>query len=152
MDFCSCSSTQFVCHAAQGCICRQGFIGRDCTTPSRSAQQQDQVPEASSAGIAWGIVLALMAVAGMVFGVLYHRRRVRKLKTVIADVEFHANPQSQPDRHHFDNPVYAFNDNATLLNNLPPKLTNIERMKMGFGDRASNESNGSSRGKILITS
>lgn len=33
MEFCSCPSPQFVCHAAYGCICRVGFIGTDCLTP-----------------------------------------------------------------------------------------------------------------------
>lgn len=64
----------------------------------------------------------------MIFVVLYFRRNVRNLKTEIAHVLYTADPKSQPDRHHFDNPVYAFppaassstntsfSDNSTLLN------------------------------------
>lgn len=79
----------------------------------------------SSAGIAWGIIVALGLVAVIIFISLYFRRRVRNLKTEIAHVQYIADPPSQPDRHHFDNPVYAFqpstssnSDSSTLLNNL----------------------------------
>lgn len=140
-----------MCHAAYGCICRQGFIGDDCKTPKGNAQEQIR-EESSSAGIAWGVTVSLLLVAAIVMVLLYYRRRIRDLKTAIADVEFHANPQTQPDRHHFDNPVYAFqtagnNDNTTLLNNLrPSKPTNLERYKLGFSDT---DSNASSRGILM---
>lgn len=151
MDFCSCSSPQFVCHVAYGCICRQGFMGTDCLTPSRSAQEQEQP---NSAGIAWGIVVALVLIGVIVAVLLYYRRKVRDLKTIVADVEYHANPQLQPDRHHFDNPVYAFQngsagDNTHLLNNLrPAKPTNLERYKLGLAAVPTDtDSNASSRGE-----
>lgn len=78
----------------------------------------------SSASIAWGIIVALFLVGVIIFLSLYNRRRVRNLKTEIAHVQYIADPSSQPDRHHFDNPVYAFqpstshslNDSSTLLN------------------------------------
>lgn len=79
----------------------------------------------SGASIAWGIIVALSLVGVIIFISLYFRRRVRNLKTEIAHVQYIADPPSQPDRHHFDNPVYAFqpstssvSDSATLLNNL----------------------------------
>lgn len=97
--------------------------------------------------------MSLLLVSVIIFVLLYYRRRIRDLKTTIADVEFHANPQTQPDRHHFDNPVYAFqaaasnNDNTQLLNNLrPSKPTNLERYKLGFSDT---DSNASSRGILF---
>lgn len=31
MEPCLCSSPNFVCHAAKGCICRVGFTGEDCS-------------------------------------------------------------------------------------------------------------------------
>lgn len=39
MEFCSCPSPQFVCHAAHGCVCRVGFSGTDCLTPRGGAQE-----------------------------------------------------------------------------------------------------------------
>lgn len=39
MDFCSCPSPQFVCHAAHGCVCRVGFSGTDCLTPKGQYQE-----------------------------------------------------------------------------------------------------------------
>lgn len=162
MEFCSCLSTQYVCHVAYGCICRQGFMGTDCMTPSRSIQEQDE--ESNKAGIAWGVVVAMILIGVIIAVLLYYRRKVRHLKTEIADVEYHANPQLQPDRHHFDNPVYAFQngtsttpssvigDNTHLLNNLrPSKPTNLERYKMGLSAVPTDtESNASSRGERWI--
>lgn len=97
--------------------------------------------------------MSLLLVGVIVFVLLHYRRKIRNLKTTIADVEFHANPQTQPDRHHFDNPVYAFQtasntDNTQLLNNLrPSKPTNLERYKLGFSDT---DSNASSRGIFCV--
>lgn len=128
-------------------------MGTDCMTPSRSAQEQEQP---NSAGIAWGIVVAIVLIGVIVAVLLYYRRKVRHLKTTIADVEYHANPQLQPDRHHFDNPVYAFQngsavgDNTHLLNNLrPAKPTNLERYKLGLATvpATDTDSNASSRGE-----
>lgn len=149
---CACKSERFVCHAAHGCICRQGFIGDDCSKLKHDAQEQVK-EETSSAGIAWGVAVSLLLVGVIVFVLLHYRRKIRNLKTTIADVEFHANPQTQPDRHHFDNPVYAFQtasntDNTQLLNNLrPSKPTNLERYKLGFSDT---DSNASSRGIFCV--
>lgn len=105
----------------------------------------------SSAGVTWGIVVALILVGVIVFVLLYFRRRVRNLKTEIAHVQYIADPQSQPDRHHFDNPVYAFpsnqahNDNSTLINNLrPQKPSNLDRCRLGYSDSSSTST--SSRG------
>lgn len=39
MEFCSCPSPQFVCHAAHGCVCRVGFRGTDCLTPKGLIQE-----------------------------------------------------------------------------------------------------------------
>lgn len=97
--------------------------------------------------------MALTLVGVIIFVLLYFRRRVQNLKTEIAHVQYIADPLSQPDRHHFDNPVYAFQptpaqviaaDSTTLLNNLRPnKLSNLDRYKLGCSDT---DSNASSRG------
>lgn len=92
----------------------------------------------NSASIVLGMMVALTLVGVIIFMSLYFRRRVRNLKTEIAHVTYIADPPSQPDRHHFDNPVYAYqpstsshSDSSTLLNNL----------------RASNKPSNLSRGK-----
>lgn len=93
-----------------------------------------------SAGITLGVLVAFILIGVIIFVLLYFRRRVRNLKTEIAHVQYIADPQSQPDRHHFDNPVYAFQpstsqlmstDAATLLNGFRPsnKNPNMERCK-----------------------
>lgn len=98
-----------------------------------------------SASTTWGIVVAIILVGVIIAVSMYFRRRVHNLKTEIAHVQYTADPQSQIDRHHFDNPVYAFQSNATqqsipdsttLLNNLRPshKPTNIDRFKFGEND------------------
>lgn len=136
---CACPNNKFVCHAAHGCICRQGFTGEDCSKSKHDAQEQVK-EDSNSAGVAWGVTLSLLFVAVIVFVIMYYRRHIRGLKATIADVEYHANPQLQPDRHHFDNPVYAFqpstsqpnSDSSTLLNNLRSshKPSNLGRGKI----------------------
>lgn len=95
----------------------------------------------SSASVAWGVIVALSLVGVIIFLSLLHRRRVRNLKTEIAHVQYIADPPSQPDRHHFDNPVYAFqpstsnsvvSDSSTLLSNLRAghKPSNFSRGKL----------------------
>lgn len=111
---------------------------------SKSIQERD---ETNSAGITWGIIFACLCVCLFVFVLLYYRRRVRNLKTEIAHVHYIADPPPPTDRHHFDNPVYAFpppaNDSTQLLNNLRPKVSNIDRWKLGPADDESSQ--GSSR-------
>lgn len=154
MQSCECESPQFACHAAEGCVCRQGFFGQHCDEAS-SKLVNKQNETSSRAGIAWGIVVALLLCAAIIALIVYYRRRVANLKTEIAHVQYIADPTSQPDRHHFDNPVYAFqgpaNDSTTLLNNIRNDLTsnnnikpsNLDRYKLGFSD---DDSNASSRG------
>lgn len=170
MHSCACPSSQYACHAISGCVCRSGFEGADCMTPTRSALENRagkyrernkmneflfndfcfcNFAEGSSAGVTWGIVVALTLVGVIIFVFLYFRRRVRNLKTEIAHVQYIADPSSQPDRHHFDNPVYDFkangttstdNTNANLLNNLRlNKTSNLDRYLRG-SDSGSNSS------------
>ncbi|KAL1394430.1 hypothetical protein pipiens_011960 [Culex pipiens pipiens] len=59
---------------------------------------------ASNAGLAWGLVLAVMFVGVIVALVLYYRRRVANLK---AEVNHVVNYMCQEQPGHFDNPVYS---------------------------------------------
>lgn len=150
LESCSCPSPFFVCHAAKGCVCRVGFTGPGCNTPINEALE---LARDRSAGVTWGAIVALILVGVIIFVLLYFRRRVQNLKTEIAHVTYIADPTAQ-DRHHFDNPVYAFQsnshqsipDSATLLNNLraASKPTNVDRYR--FGSDA--DSMASSRGKF----
>ncbi|XP_037909252.1 protein draper isoform X3 [Hermetia illucens] len=130
MEPCACPSQNFVCHAAYGCICRQGLTGPNCDI--QTSLQRVQVTEDSpnKAGLAFGIVAALIGVGILIGVLLYYRRRVSNLKTEIAHVAYMADPQSLSDRHNFDNPVYGMQtgaDNTRLLNNLRPKMNNLDR-------------------------
>lgn len=80
--------------------------------------------------------------------VFYYRRRVSNLKTEIQHVQYITDPHgSYPDRHNFDNPVYGFQGPDTrLLNNLRPKMNNLDRSNSEYGD----DSNASSRGTLLF--
>lgn len=78
-------------------------------------------------GWVWLIVLLLVAASAIIASLfLYYKKRVATLKTEILAVQYSADPQAYPDRHHFDNPVYAFQGpgpsnggggNARILNN-----------------------------------
>lgn len=59
---------------------------------------------ASNAGLAWGLVLAVMFVGVIIALVLYYRRRVANLK---AEVNHVVNYMCQEQPGHFDNPVYS---------------------------------------------
>jgi hypothetical protein len=98
--------------------------------------------------MAAGVVVALILVAVIVALLFYYRRRVANLKTEIAHVQYIADPEAAPDRHHFDNPVYSYqtpttkgDDGTNLLLSNVQKIrndlgasknnTNMERQKLG---------------------
>lgn len=153
METCNCPSQQFACHVSYGCVCRQGFTGKNCDVAVISERIAERNIETSSTGVTFGIVVAVLLVAVIIVLLLYFKRRVQNLKTEIAHVQYIADPQSLPDRHHFDNPVYAFNpaanDNTHLLNNAirndlrNTKPSNLDRYKSSMIDDDS--SCGSSR-------
>lgn len=101
---------------------------------------------AGRAGLAWGLSLAILFVCIVIAVIFYYRRRVSNLKTEIQHVQYISDPsQGWPDRHNFDNPVYGLQGaDARLLNNLQPKMNNLDRNIPVYGD----DSNASSRGKI----
>lgn len=139
---CECPNENFVCHAADGCVCKHGFIGDNCDIPILSRSILEEQPQRGIGSVvgAGFIVLVLIAVIAIMY--LYHKKRVANLKTEIARVHYIADPHSSPDQNHFDNPVYSFNradDNSSLLNNVQIrnnlgqlKSSNLERQKLGF--------------------
>ncbi|XP_055841144.1 protein draper isoform X3 [Episyrphus balteatus] len=139
---CDCPSQNFQCHITEGCVCRRGYKGENCDIPAAEQRVQEVVIESSRAGLAWGLVLAILFVGIVVAIVFYYRRRVSNLKTEIQHVQYITDPHgSYPDRHNFDNPVYGFQGPDTrLLNNLRPKMNNLDRTNSEYDD-----SNASSR-------
>lgn len=105
---------------------------------------------AGRAGLAWGLSLAILFVAVIIAVIFYYRRRVSNLKTEIAHVHYISDPtQGWPDRHNFDNPVYGMHSNnpeTRLLNNLRPKMNNLD---CAGTDMYADDSNASSRGEFL---
>ncbi|XP_038115566.1 protein draper isoform X4 [Culex quinquefasciatus] len=103
MDSCNCPAGNFVCHAALGCLCSNGYTGEKCDVSAAEAKIHRK-DEASNAGLAWGLVLAVMFVGVIIALVLYYRRRVANLK---AEVNHVVNYMCQEQPGHFDNPVYS---------------------------------------------
>lgn len=103
MESCNCAAGNFVCHAAKGCVCSNGYTGEKCDKSLAEAKVH-QPEDASNAGLAWGLVLAVMLVGVIVALVLYYRRRVANLK---AEVNHVVNYMIQEQPGHFDNPVYS---------------------------------------------
>ena len=86
---------------------------------------------------------------------MYYRRRVSNLKTEIAQVQYIKDPQSFPDRHNFDNPVYGFQgpDSTRLLNNLRNN-SKMNNLNLGATSNSSDfytddNSNASGKGNFI---
>uniref|UniRef100_A0A2A4JCP2 EGF-like domain-containing protein n=1 Tax=Heliothis virescens TaxID=7102 RepID=A0A2A4JCP2_HELVI len=148
MQACNCSSEgNWVCDPVAGCICHRGFVGEHCDTHATDAIVTGIDPRnTSNSGLTVVIlILAFICAATAILVLLYYRKRVRNLKREIAHVHYTADPNSQPEQQHFDNPVYSYQGSArsddsttllnnTILNNLGPgsKLNNatMEKLRM----------------------
>lgn len=103
MKSCECPAGNFACHPAKGCVCSLGYYGEKCDKSRHEAKIQEQ-DDTSNAGLAWGLVLALIFVGVIIALVVYYRRRVANLK---AEVNHVVNYMIQEQPGHFDNPVYS---------------------------------------------
>ncbi|XP_055623723.1 protein draper isoform X3 [Toxorhynchites rutilus septentrionalis] len=103
MESCDCPPGNFVCHAARGCVCSLGYYGDKCDK-SRAEAKVYESENSSNAGLAWGLVLAVVFVGVIVALVLYYRRRVANLKAEVSHV---VNYFTEEQPGHFDNPVYS---------------------------------------------
>lgn len=136
-----------MCDPVAGCICHRGFVGEHCDTHATDAIVTDMDPRnTSNSGLTVVmVILAFICAATAILVLLYYRKRVRNLKREIAHVHYTADPNSQPEQQHFDNPVYSYQGSArsddsttllnnTILNNLGPgsKLNNatMEKLRM----------------------
>lgn len=112
-----------MCDPLKGCICHRGFIGPNCDVLAKDAIVTAQEDTSSSGLTVLVVIMALLSATTALLVFLYYRKRVRNLKREIAHVHYTADPSSQPDQQHFDNPVYSYqsggsrDDAATLLNN-----------------------------------
>lgn len=133
MEACNCSSVgNWACDPVAGCICQRGFIGDNCDVHANDAYVKSIDTTTSNAGLtAVMVILALICAAAAILVLLYYRKRVRNLKREIAHVHYTADPNSQPEQQHFDNPVYSYqgstrsDDSTTLLNNVPHIFNNL---------------------------
>lgn len=163
MTPCECKNDFFLCHPAEGCICRHGYTGDNCDQQLYARTVQTEEDKGSGGSMAAGIVVALILVAVIVAVWFYYRRRVASLKTEIAQVHYIADPQGINDRNHFDNPVYSYppikkdDESNGLLNNLhhiknnlgiKQNNTNLERQKLGMAACSHSDDDDSCKGKI----
>ncbi|XP_053955679.1 protein draper isoform X4 [Anastrepha ludens] len=140
---CECASQNFVCHIAVGCVCRKGYAGKNCDMLAAEERIQEANAGSNKLGIIWGCFIFLI-LFGCIMIVIYYRRRVSNLKTEIQHVQYISDTsQGMGDRHNFDNPVYGYQDQQQqrLLNNMRPKINNLDRSGM-YADN-SNASTGS---------
>ncbi|XP_054734084.1 protein draper isoform X4 [Anastrepha obliqua] len=140
---CECASQNFVCHIAVGCVCRKGYTGENCDMLAAEERIQEANAGSNKLGIIWGCFIFLI-LFGCIMIVIYYRRRVSNLKTEIQHVQYISDTsQGMGDRHNFDNPVYGYQDQQQqrLLNNMRPKINNLDRSGM-YADN-SNASTGS---------
>lgn len=126
-----------MCDPVAGCVCHRGFIGENCDLHAADAVVISVEPDASSSGLTFVmVILAFVCATAAVLVLLYYRKRVRNLKREIAHVHYTADPNSQPEQQHFDNPVYSYqcstrsDDSTTLLNNVPHILNNLGGTKV----------------------
>lgn len=93
-----------------------------------------------------------MLVGVIIAVAFYYRRKVSNLKTEMQHVQYITDPH-HPDRQNFDNPVYGFQgtDSTHLINNLRPKLNNLDRnIGNGLMHEWDDNSNASSRGELVL--
>lgn len=91
MKPCECKNDNFICHPAEGCICKHGFTGENCEESNllRLQNRED--------GSNYGVVVGVIMVCAVFFTIvvlliIYYKRRVSNLKTEIAHVQYIADP------------------------------------------------------------
>jgi len=161
MEPCECPNDNFLCHPADGCVCKQGYGGKNCDSNFlRLQKQEDNV--GSNAGIIVAVIMVtVIFVTIVVLLMFYYKRRVSNLKTEIAHVQYIANPSGfSPDQNHFDNPVYTYQgtikrDNELLLNNArivnnfeKASNSNMEKARLGIACCSTDDEEYATKGRL----
>lgn len=94
MNPCECLNDNFMCHPAEGCICRHGYAGSTCEDTLIKANTM--APNENSYGtvVAYVIVIVMVLLA-MLFALwYYYKKRVNNLRNEIAHVQYIADQQT----------------------------------------------------------
>lgn len=164
MTPCECKNDNFICHPAEGCICRHGFTGEYCNSTLYQARDVAPPDTGSYGSTVAGVLVALIALGVIILIWMYYRRKVVNLKTEIAHVQYIADPQGfGGDRNHFDNPVYSYQGNGKrdedrLLNNTHIIRNNLskqnnailEKQRLGMPCCSTDDDDLSSKGIICV--
>lgn len=68
------------------------FLGENCDEPVNERRIGSSDTETSSSGTIAGMFFAILSLAALIILFLYYRKRVANLKTVIAHVQYGADP------------------------------------------------------------
>lgn len=95
MTPCECENDNFICHPADGCICKHGYTGDHCEESNVLGRvRQIEQAEGGYGVIVAVIMVSIIFIAIVVLLVFYYRRRVSNLKTEIAHVQYIADPSA----------------------------------------------------------
>lgn len=94
MTPCQCESDNFICHPAEGCICKHGFTGEHCDESNILSRVATNEQSAGYGVIVAVVVIMVTCSAIIVLLWLYYKRRVSNLKTEIAHVHYNADPHA----------------------------------------------------------
>lgn len=97
MNPCDCKEN-FVCHPVEGCVCRQGFTGKECDQLLISARTTEREETTNAGSMTAGVMVAFLFVSIIILIILYYKRRVKNLKTQIDIVTYTADPSSPPGK------------------------------------------------------
>lgn len=90
MKPCECDNDNYICHSADGCVCKQGFTGENC-----ALFQKFLIADQGGSGVVVAVIIvSIIFVAVVVLVIFYYRRRVSNLKTEIAHVQYIADPSA----------------------------------------------------------
>ncbi len=137
INVCSCPNKNFQCDPVQGCVCKNGFTGKNCDQIDK--EYSAQVEEHKTSGFPFIVFFCVITLVITGVAAFYYRRKFTELKELLY-VEY-SNYTGSAEPRHFDNPVYASmpsNSNTKLLNNASTsnqlKNTNLIKSKMHFDD------------------
>lgn len=94
MNPCECKSDNFYCQPIEGCICRYGFTGADCTQSMFEAKVIQHEGQHFGSIVAYVLIILILFVCTIILLWFYYKRRVNNLKNEIAHVQYIADQQA----------------------------------------------------------